>query len=137
MVTVKKPAIAARDKRLIEIETIKLQHRFTHTLVKLVVSPSRSKGRIMSDYFDLKENVTALDIQIEIRTQRIRGLMEALKSIRTLSGETALLQELTIEIVALRELRQTSFIRKALLREHENRTDTVLEKGKMSAAVIH
>jgi hypothetical protein len=91
----------------------------------------------MSDYFDLKENVTALDIQIEIRTQRIRGLMEVLKSIRTLSGETALLQELTIEIVALRELRQTSFIRKALLREHENRTDTVLEKGKMSAAVIH
>ena len=91
----------------------------------------------MSDYFDLKENVTALDIQIEIRMQRIQGLMEALKSIRTLSGETALLQELTVEIVALRELRETSFIRKALLREQENHTDTVLEKGKMSVAAIH
>jgi len=89
-----------------------------------------------SDYYDLKEHVTALDTLIEVRLQRIRGLMEALKSIRTLSGETALLQELTTEIVALRELRQTSFMRKALLREQENHPETVLDDGKIAVAAI-
>ena len=90
-----------------------------------------------SDYYDLKEHVTALDTLIEVRLQRIRGLMEALKSIRTLSGETALLQELTTEIVALRELRQTSCMRKALLREQENHPETVLDDGKIAVAAIH
>ena len=91
----------------------------------------------MSDYYDLKEGVIALDNLIEVRLQKIQVLMDALKGIRTLSGETALLQELTIEIVALRELRQTSFTRKALLSEYENHPETVLDNGGMAVASIH
>jgi len=90
----------------------------------------------MSDYRDLKEDVTALDTIIEARLQRIRSLMDALKSIRTLSGETALLQELTIEIVALRELRQTLFTRKSLLREYENHPDAIKDNRKKALAVM-
>lgn len=90
----------------------------------------------MSEYFDLKEDVTALDTFIEVRLQRIRDLMEGLKSVRTLSGETALLRELTIEIVALRELRQASFTRKAILRKHEKHPDTVQNNGNIAVALM-
>ena len=89
----------------------------------------------MSDYYDLRNEVTALDTFIEIRSQRIRSLMDALKSIRTLSGETALLQELTAEIIALRDLRQKSFTEKSLLREQERHLNTGHDSGKTVAAL--
>jgi hypothetical protein len=91
----------------------------------------------MSDQFDLKEDITALDAYIEDRLERIRNLMEALKSIRTLSGEMSLLRELTTEIATLRELRQTLFTRKSVLREYEGPSNNPQDKGKAPLALVH
>ena len=89
----------------------------------------------MLDYYDLKEDVSALDNFIQVRLKKIESLMEALKSIRTLSDETALLQELTVEIVALRDLRQKSFTRKSLLREQEKHLNACQDNGRIVAAL--
>lgn len=87
---------------------------------------------MVSDYCKIKEDTTALELQIECRLERIRTLKEALTGVRSLSGEISLLRELTAEIVALRELRQTAFLTEQSRRQIESNTAPIQAKWKLA-----
>jgi hypothetical protein len=62
-----------------------------------------------------QQEATKLQVIIEARSERIEMLKQALRGVRTLRDEIALLTELTDEIAALRELREMAIFCKPSL----------------------